>query len=285
MHFRQAPFRYTLKPKPLEGDRIDSFLFDTQSGFCEYFASSYAWMMRLGGVPARVIGGYQGGEAHPGGAYWIVRQYDAHAWVEIWIEGGGWVRIDPTAAVDPSRIDMSFDQGYRASAGLGLISGLSRDHWLNQLGNSASLWADNIRYSWQQHVLGYHESVQDAFYKNWVGTPGYKWLWAGAVLVGLAGLMWLWSRVGGWRVRLDPHERLLRKILRRAARAGYPRAHSETLRAYLLRLQTRGVIASGDALALRMNYEALAYNRLNADDPLTKGQLERLARLKRVKFH
>ncbi len=84
--------------------RID-FLFETRSGFCEHYASSFALLMRIGGVPARIVLGYLGGEDNTLSGYKNVYQSDAHAWVEVLIAGRGWVRVDPTAAVDPSRID------------------------------------------------------------------------------------------------------------------------------------------------------------------------------------
>jgi transglutaminase-like putative cysteine protease len=61
--------------------------------------------MRNAGIPARVVGGYQGGERNPVDGYLVVRQSDAHAWAEVWLEGRGWVRVDPTAAVSPARIE------------------------------------------------------------------------------------------------------------------------------------------------------------------------------------
>ncbi|MDL2345929.1 transglutaminase-like domain-containing protein, partial [Deinococcus sp. MIMF12] len=102
---RAGDFRYTLTPPTLPGrDRVDAFLFGSRAGFCEHYASSFAFLMRAAGVPARVVGGYLGGELNPSGGYLIVRQQDAHAWVEVWLEGQGWVRVDPTAGVAPGRV-------------------------------------------------------------------------------------------------------------------------------------------------------------------------------------
>lgn len=102
---RAGDFRYTLTPPTLpERDRVDAFLFGSRAGFCEHYASSFAFLMRASGVPARVVGGYLGGELNPDGGYLIVRQQDAHAWAEVWLEGRGWVRVDPTAQVAPGRV-------------------------------------------------------------------------------------------------------------------------------------------------------------------------------------
>ena len=107
--FRDEEYFYTLEPPRLEADSIDDFLFNTRRGFCEHFASAFTMLARAAGIPAHVVTGYQGGEFNAMGGYLIVRQSDAHAWSEIWIDGRGWVRIDPTAAVAPERIERGID--------------------------------------------------------------------------------------------------------------------------------------------------------------------------------
>src|SRR5690606_15681480 len=103
-HFREQPFFYTLRPEKAEGDPIDHFLFQTRRGFCAHYASAFTYALRLAEIPARMIVGYQGGEWNRDSGYLMVHQYDAHAWVEVWHEGQGWVRYDPTAMVAPERI-------------------------------------------------------------------------------------------------------------------------------------------------------------------------------------
>jgi len=104
-HFDQQQFRYTLNPPLLSQHTVDEFLFDTRAGFCEHYASAFTVMMRMAGIPARVVTGYQGGFYNNLGAYVLVRQSDAHAWSEVWVRGSGWIRIDPTAAVAPERVE------------------------------------------------------------------------------------------------------------------------------------------------------------------------------------
>ena len=103
--FRDHDFVYTMRPPLLAANAVDEFLFVTRRGFCEHFASAFTVVMRAAGIPARVVTGYQGGEINPLGGYLVVRQSDAHAWSEVWIDGAGWVRVDPTAAVAPDRIE------------------------------------------------------------------------------------------------------------------------------------------------------------------------------------
>ncbi|MGA8010450.1 MAG: DUF3488 and transglutaminase-like domain-containing protein, partial [Thiomonas sp.] len=106
--FRTQPFRYTLNPGTYgKRDGIDQFLFDRRAGFCEHYAQAFVVVMRAAGIPARIVTGYQGGRYNPVDNTWVVRQSDAHAWAEYWLPQLGWVRADPTAAVDPARVDRS----------------------------------------------------------------------------------------------------------------------------------------------------------------------------------
>ena len=159
--FNQQDFVYTLKPGVLEGDPVESFLFETRRGFCEHYASSFAVLMRLAGIPTRIVTGYQGGEYNPHADHWIVRQSDAHAWNEVWFEQEGWVRIDPTAAVAAERVENAIDTASSSERGevvfnlgqLGLLDSLMREaYWL---ANAADL-------GWHRWVLGFGKVRQQS---------------------------------------------------------------------------------------------------------------------------
>lgn len=109
VHIRQQNFRYTLSPGlPADPDSphlIDDFWLDRQQGFCEHFATAYTVVMRAMGVPSRVVTGFQGAELNVLDGQYIVRNSNAHAWVEIWEPDAGWIRVDPTAAVAPERVE------------------------------------------------------------------------------------------------------------------------------------------------------------------------------------
>ena len=155
-------FVYTLQPPELGKHSVDEFLWQTQQGFCEHFASSFAFFMRAAGYPARVIAGYQGGEKHPSEGFITVRQYDAHAWTEVWLEDEGWVRIDPTAAVAPQRIRDGFaemfaeEDEFLADTPLSLLrfQNLGLVNWLR-------LKLDYLDYAWATWVLGYDQLQYD----------------------------------------------------------------------------------------------------------------------------
>lgn len=156
--FNQEPFVYTLRPPRLSSNAIDDFLFKTQKGFCEHYASSFVFLMRAAGVPARIVTGYQGGEINPNGNYLIVRQSDAHAWAEVWLKNKGWVRIDPTAAVAPERIEQGIEEALTEMDELPIFVRQNAT-WLKK----AYLNWDNINNTWNQWILGYDNKRQLAF--------------------------------------------------------------------------------------------------------------------------
>ena len=166
LQYYRESFTYTLSPQLLGSHTIDEFLFSTQSGFCEHFSSSFVVLMRAAGIPARVVVGYQGGEWNAEDRYLLVRQYDAHAWAEVWLPKQGWVRIDPTAAVSPNRIDQgllhSLSEEEQSLIGHSLLPSFE---WLNRLG----LQWDGLNYRWQRWVLSYDEDVQSQWLQDLLG--------------------------------------------------------------------------------------------------------------------
>jgi transglutaminase-like putative cysteine protease len=151
--FRGNRFQYTREPPKLGEHSVDEFLFDTRQGFCEHFASSFVFLMRSAGVPARVVTGYQGGDTNPVDGYMVVRQADAHAWAEVWLESRGWTRVDPTAAAVPVRVELGITAAAPLGAPLLMRDGLD---WLKGLRNN---W-DAPTNQWEQWVLGYNPDRQ-----------------------------------------------------------------------------------------------------------------------------
>ncbi len=167
--FRNEEYFYTLQPPPLGSNPVDGFLFDTKRGFCEHYASAFAFMMRSAGIPARIVLGYQGGEINPMGGHLIVRQSDAHAWNEVWLEDYGWYRVDPTSAVAPERIEY----GARNAAldGIGLSWGFSAPSELLQ---KLTLTWDALNAKWNDWILGYGPDKQRSFLE-WLGMDDPSW--------------------------------------------------------------------------------------------------------------
>ena len=208
--FREQPFIYTLRPPILRKDPIDDFLFNTQKGFCEHYATSFVYLMRAAGVPARIVTGYQGGELNPNGNYLIVRQSDAHAWAEVWLQGQGWMRVDPTAAVSPERIEQGISEALRDNDELPLLA--RRDFPLLR---KAFLNFDSMNNSWNQWVLGYDDKKQLEFLKQLTGKKlGLSdlvfWMTAAIVLVMLTTSYFLFRQI---KAKLNPAQLLYQQYL------------------------------------------------------------------------
>ncbi|MBC7436691.1 MAG: DUF3488 domain-containing transglutaminase family protein [Bdellovibrionales bacterium] len=213
---RDGGYLYTLEPGTYGENTADEFWFDRKEGFCEHIASAFVILMRNMGIPARVVTGYQGGERNGVDGFWVVRQSDAHAWAEIWQQGRGWVRVDPTAAVSPGRIGslqrLQLPQGVIASA----IGSVSPD-----LAASLRAGWEALNNGWNQWVLNYTQSRQLNLLKD-IGFESPSWEDLSYVLIGLivfvslCGAAWtLWERS-----RHDPWLRLLWHARRELHKAG-----------------------------------------------------------------
>jgi transglutaminase-like putative cysteine protease len=164
-HFNTQPFVYTLKPPRYLDNPIDQFLFESQEGFCEHYATSFTQLMRIAGIPTRLVLGYQGGEYNDLGDYFIIRQYDAHVWSEVWLEESGWLRVDPTAAVAPERIRFQLRNDFAAEGSPAMFQ-------LDELGMvGASLrrfahMLDNANIQWRRWIIGYSREHQFSLMRN-----------------------------------------------------------------------------------------------------------------------
>ena len=193
--FRESNYFYTLQAPKLLNNSLDQFFFDTKAGFCEHYASSFTYLMRAAGIPARVVTGYLGGEynninaesisdkSDQQGGHLSIYQYDAHAWSEIWLEGIGWQKVDPTAAVDPQRVESGWSNALLTQQlsmnnnfiGLYQFKNIA---WMNKL----RLQLDALDYQWTRWVLGYSSKQQYDLLKRWFGDH-MPWKTAGIVTI------------------------------------------------------------------------------------------------------
>ncbi|MBC7416474.1 MAG: DUF3488 domain-containing transglutaminase family protein [Herminiimonas sp.] len=232
--FHDEPFRYTLEPAPLGRHAVDDFLFSTRAGFCEHYASAFVVLMRALDIPARVVTGYQGGELNPVDGYLTVRQSDAHAWAEVWLSGRGWVRVDPTAAVAPDRVERNVvprapPQGFGALLPLDLAS----HSWINAIRQRT----DALSNGWNQWVLNYTPQQQ----RNLIQSLGFErvdWLTLtllmfalGSVVMAVTTVPLLWKRRA-----IDPVDALYRRLCDLLAARGMQRALHEGPGSYATRL-------------------------------------------------
>lgn len=277
-YIRTEPYVYTLNPPTLaRHDSVDAFWFDTRRGFCSHFAGAFVYLARAAGIPARLIGGYQGGEVNPRGEHLIVHQFDAHAWAEVWLAGRGWVRYDPTAAVAPARIESGLNAALSDDdrAVLAQVSG-ARFDGVPGLRDVMYLF-ESMEHRWNMWVVGYDTELQASYLADLLGevTPtriGLAMLFGGAVSLGLVVLSLFWRR----RTTSDhPAQRVFRRFTERMIRMGLARHPDETPGRYLQRVNVARHRAPSDITPLVDHLDALLYN---PDVPCTKGSLRTLRR-------
>ncbi len=266
--FRQQPFIYSLRPPLLNNDNpSDQFLFETRTGFCEHYASSFTMLMRAAGIPARVVTGYLGAELNPVDDYYIVRQRDAHAWAEVWLPKQGWVRIDPTAAVAPERVERSIDISL-FPAGAVQFRLPHSDIW-SRTWQQLSLNIDAINNRWNQLVLGYGANQQREFLQN-LGLDIENWrtlAWVFLVFIGGLFLIITAFILIPRHKQVDPVLKNYQRFCRKLARRGLLRAESEPATAYAQRVKE-----SRPDLAKTINRITALYNHLRYADGASQKQ-------------
>ena len=250
--FREEAFYYSLRPSPLGRHGVDEFLFDLRSGFCEHYASAFAVLMRAAGIPTRVVTGYQGGFWQANGNYLLVRQSDAHAWNEVWLEGSGWTRVDPTAAVSPARIE----QGARS-----VIDGprhlLDLD-WIQNLRNRY----DRIQHLWNRWVLGFDHARQQRMLErlglSGMSTERVAVLMMLVLLLVSGVLSWFLLRPKRARPRSEA-ERAWLALLKKMRRHGLVKQPQETPLEFAERVAGRGVEGAEEFAELARMYCRIHY--------------------------
>lgn len=213
-YFNEEDFHYSLEAALLGSQPVDEFLFATRMGYCEHYASTFTVMMRLAGIPARIITGYQGGWYNELGDYLLVRQSDAHAWSEVWLPASGWTRVDPTAAVSPLRI---------RDGSLGALSDprhMLDYSWFRNLRNGVDL----AQQRWNDLVIEYGAKRQQKLFSPFGldrMTPSMLVAILFVVIAACSAVLFpLVMRIRG-PARKDPLQQVWARFLKRLARAGY----------------------------------------------------------------
>jgi transglutaminase-like putative cysteine protease len=269
---QQGRYVYTLDPPLLGTNSVDEFLFDTREGFCEHFSSAFTFLMRAAGLPARVVTGYQGGELNGVDRILTVRQSDAHAWSEVYLRGRGWVRIDPTAAAMPTRVQSGLAQALPQSARLPLLLRPEME-WLRQV---RSRW-EALAHRWNVWVLAYNPERQREL-MLWLGLRSADWRSMTATLFTILGVLTLALLAWSLRhiTRPDPVQKAWQAFCSKLAARGIERASHEGPRDYSARA-ARALPGSRRAI-LRI---ALLYISLRYGARTSRAGIERLKRLVR----
>jgi transglutaminase-like putative cysteine protease len=275
--FRTEKFYYTLEPPTLGEDMVDEFLFQTRRGFCEHYASAFSVLMRAAGIPARVVVGYQGGELNEVGGYYVVRQSDAHAWSEVWLAGRGWVRVDPTAAVAPSRVERGLSAALEPSELPAFLrrGGLTAFEYLRLRADVA--W-DYANVAWDRWVLGFNQESQFELLSR-IGLGEWRDMVIAltvltTVFMGWVGMLAL--RAARPIVPKDEALRLWRRATRVLARLGLPQDPAEGPRDYAARVARQRPDLAPAMEQLARAYLAVRYY----DDRPRESTLELAAALK-----
>jgi transglutaminase-like putative cysteine protease len=256
-------FTYTLEPPTLpEDNAIDRFWFDTQAGFCSHFAGAFVYLMRAVAIPARMVGGYQGGEVNPLSGHLIVRQYDAHAWAEVWQQGRGWLRVDPTAAVAPERIrsglNAALSEADRLSLSALTNARLGGFGGLNQL----LYMFDSMQHRWNMWVVGYDANLQLDYLTKLLGQRPSPFAIGIAIGVGGALSLLLAGIVLFLHKPMGPTNAIARAFLRFSkamSRQGVFREPWESPMAFVTRSATHVQLPLGEVTAVVEGLEQLLY--------------------------
>lgn len=257
--YHAQPFIYTLNLPILSKDPVDDFLFNSKRGFCEHYATSFVYLMRAAGVPARIVTGYQGSELNPNGNYLIVRQSDAHAWAEVWLENRGWVRVDPTAAaVSPERIEQGISE---AISETNLLPMMARPDF--PLLRKAFLSWDSVNNGWNQWVLSYDDEKQLEFLNKLSGKNLSLMdlvLWMTIAIVTVMTITFLLLiKTSLWK--LSPTQQLYAQYLNKLKRANLqPHRHEGALDFGQRAAQVLPNLAE-DIMQIAQSYNLLQYSQ------------------------
>jgi transglutaminase-like putative cysteine protease len=269
---RQGRYIYTLEPPLLGAHSVDEFLFATKEGFCEHFSSAFVFLMRAAGIPARVVTGYQGGELNSVDSIITVRQSDAHAWAEVFLGARGWVRVDPTAAAVPGRVESGLARAVPQASALPLMMRPQLE-WLR---GARDRW-EALAHKWNVWVLGYNPERQREL-MSLAGMREADWRKLTATLFAFLGAMTLVLLVWSLKrlARPDPVQKAWRAFCGKLAARGIERSPHEGPRDYATRAARALPGARRSILRIGALYIALRYGAHASAAAVTR--LRRLVR-------
>ena len=238
-YINQQAYHYTLSPGTMAENTVDDFWFNKQRGFCEHYAGAFVFIMRAAGIPSRVVTGYQGGEMNPYGDYMIVRQSDAHAWTEVWLAGQGWRRIDPTAAIHPSRVEVDLSQDWLQREAL--FADQAPSEWSQftpSMISQISLMWDSVNSYWQSEIIDFGAEDQYMLLQK-LGFDYFSMSDLINLMLVIVGLIFITSTL--WilrnRISVDPIARAYLKINHKLAQSNLQKHDDEGPLEHLARVK------------------------------------------------
>ena len=267
-HFKTENFHYTLMPPLMEENPIETFLFETRYGFCSHYAAAFVYLMRTEGIPARVVGGYQGGELNKAGGFLEIRQANAHAWAEVWLKDKGWTRFDPTASIAPERIEQDVNIDLQLSTGLVNFTPIQINvsealSWMKQ---ARQMWG-SVDYSWQRWVINYTGENQSKFLSS-LGIKDFKMIAYWLVgCIGFISLILAWFILKVKRVPIARELKLYAVFCQKMAKVGITKKPAESAKSFYLRIENERPELAEQAEKITRLYSNLRYGKnFNADD-------------------
>ena len=222
-YFLSLGLTYTLKPDPFDKKRpIDSFLQENKKGYCVHFAAAFTYMARIAGLPTRVVTGFRTNSDKALGNYLVVREYDSHAWVEVYLKKSGWRRVETTALAKYVERD-AFEQLGEPTTALGRFL------------QESNLRFMYVKYLIETWILEYSRIKQMDILEKLLNSKVYllKALFSFLVLVLLSVTLALFM---GQRKAINSTRRLMTPLLNRLEKEGYVKKSSESMHHFLKRL-------------------------------------------------
>jgi transglutaminase-like putative cysteine protease len=270
-YFRQQQFIYTLQPPLMQQNPIETFLFEARSGFCNHYATAFVYLMRVADIPARVVTGYQGGELNTVGRFLEIRQANDHAWAEVWLEGRGWVKVDPTTAIMPERIELDINVQRQIETGALSLTPGDVDQQDNSFGfkQSAQLW-NSLDYHWQRWIVSYGgENQLSLLSALGIDSLIESIFWLPASI----GLVLMLLAVYLFRYRQQPEDPavlLYRQFCKKMAKAGVAIRLGEGANDFAVRAKAQKPEIAGDIDEITRIFVKLRYQRSNSRDDLIR---------------
>lgn len=279
-YFRSNAFQYTLEPESRGPDSVDQFLFVSRKGFCEHFATAFTLLMRTAGVPTRIVGGYQGGRWNDVGKFLTVRQSDAHVWCEVWLQGQGWLRVDPTMVASPDRIGAGIESIFDAENLPKFLSANRGKLLVDWIDVVKQTWeAVNIR--WNMWFMGFSLEDQLSILRKLGMSASRRALWLLLPILFLLSvvIMILLNRLAAKLSQKPSEDRALKiykRFLRKMARFGMPKMDHQGPMDYARSAVGRYPLLKFEIMAITENYIKLRYGTAAGQDLL--GKMHRLVR-------
>ena len=269
-------FRYTLQPPLLGENQVDDFLFNSQAGFCVHYASSYLYVARRLGIPARMVTGYLGGEWQSSEGFFSIRQYDAHAWVETW-NGQRWQRIDPTYYVAPERVESGLQAGLTDSNEFLAGEYFSLQRWRSvKLINMLRTRLAQADYLWARYVVNFDNQTQLKLMHHWLkNMPWLKLAYGVMLLMAIIFIVLLMIIFKPWQVkRLSAEDKIYQQLQLHFSKLGLKREAGHSVSEYCLLLSEKFKLSMTLSKGFAENYNALKYQALTSLD--NKKRLKKL---------